>query len=90
MEQPEGMQVRNALRSLNLATVTVEWQGETLPFVGTYFDGATPVYRYVAEGREVHYHKSNEVFRAVRHTDGETFTLSAQSVDEGTITLSER
>lgn len=90
VEQPEGMQVRNALRELNPAKVSVEWQGDTLAFVGCYFSGAVAVYRFVGEGKEVHYNPQNEVFRAVRHRDGEQFTLSPQSVDDDTIHLSER
>lgn len=90
MDLPDGMNTRNALREMNHAKAEVDWSGDTLPFVGCYFDGATPVYRYVGEGKEVHYNPHNEVFRAIRHTDGETFTLQAQSVDDGVITLSER
>lgn len=90
METPDGLETRNALRSLNPAKAEVEWQGNTLPFVGTYFDGATAVFRYVGESREVHFNQQNEVFRAIRHTDGEQFTLSPVSVDGDTISLRER
>lgn len=90
MESPDGMEVRNSIREMNHAKAEVNWSGDTLPFVGCYFDGATPIYRYVSEGKEVHYNPHNEVFRAIRHTDGSQHTLTPVSVENRTITLAER